>query len=79
MEPTCITLKPRLDKNNFLYADGIKIGRLVFCGDEIAIEFCDKDFERSVKRGTRFVFIKLNEISRLNPSRDIPSELQENK
>ena len=42
-----------LDSNGFLYADGVKIGRLF--PERGTIQFCDKSPCRSAVRGSRYV------------------------
>jgi hypothetical protein len=49
-----------VDKQGYIYADGVKIGRVYHERD--TIQFCDKNPCRSSLRGSRFVEVPINNL-----------------
>lgn len=70
----CITVTVYKNKEGFVFADGIKIGKIILCNGEPFLEFCDKDPTRSKERGTRYVMIKVKELQRIIDT-DLPPEV----
>lgn len=52
-----------VDRNGFVYVDGVQLGRLT--GDGKSIVVADRDKKRSQARGSRFVTVPISELENL--------------
>jgi len=49
-----------IDRRGFVYVDGIRVCRLI--PSRGTLQFCDRNRQRSQRRGTRFVEVKLEDF-----------------
>lgn len=52
-----------VSKNGFVYADGVKIGKLV--SERGVVQFIDRDRRRSAQRGSDVVEVRLSDLANL--------------
>ena len=55
--------KIRVDSNNYVYVDGVKIARYV--PEKHCLQFMDKDRIRSNQRGSNVVEVPLTEVAKI--------------
>ena len=53
----------RVDSENYLYVDGVKVAR--FVPEKECLQFLDKDRIRSTQRGSNVVEIPISELAKL--------------
>lgn len=54
-----MNVKLRLDQDGYVYADGVRLCRVMGGGE---LEFCDRNGLRSKERGTRLIRVKIVDL-----------------
>lgn len=59
---TCRRKELLVDSEGYVFVDGVKVARATVDNDDVVLQFIDRNPERSLARGTRYVEIAVKEI-----------------